>query len=155
MSALAPFTQSHERLLTFEIGGSVYALPIACVVEVSEVEAISSIPTVSLAMAGVMNHHGDALPVVRRSTLLDVDDADLPEPAHVLVITPRATGGAQLGMPVDRIMGLVDGVGASSPGADPVAERRPVDGRVVSVLDPRRLVARAAEAIESSLQRAD
>ena len=153
MSAPAPFLQVDQRLLTFEIGGSVYALPIACVVEVSDVDALSSIPTVPFGTAGMMNHHGDALPVVQRSTLLDVEEAGLPEPAHVLVITPRAAGGARLGMPVDRIIGLVDGVGASSSGADPVAERRPIEGRVVSVLDPRRLVARAAEAIANSLQR--
>jgi chemotaxis signal transduction protein len=144
--------QMHERLLTFEVGGSVYGLPIACVVEVSEVEEISSVPTVPIGTAGVMNLHGDALPVVRRSTLLEVEEAGLPAPAHVLVIATRPTGGARLGMPVDRIIGLVDGAAASSPGGDPVAERRPIDGRVVSVLDPRRLVARAGEAIENALQ---
>jgi chemotaxis signal transduction protein len=155
MNASAPSMKIHERLLTFEVGGSIYALPIESVVEVSEADVLSSIPTVPLETAGVMNHHGDALPVVKRSTLLDVEEAELPEPAHVLVIAPRTTGGAQLGMPVDRIVGLVDGAGAISPGADPVAERRPIDGRVVFVLDPRRLVGRAAEAIENSLQRAE
>ena len=74
---------------------------------------------------------------------------------QVLVLSDRGDESARLGMPVDRIVGLVDGAAASSPGADPVAERRSIDGRVVFVLDPRRLVARAAEAIESSLQRAD
>ena len=151
----APFSPIHERLLTFQVGGSIYALPIASVVEVSEVEPLSSIPTVPSETAGVMNHHGDALPVVRRAALLDVEQAELPEPAHVLVITPRPTGGARLGMPVDRIVGLVDGAGASSPGADPVAERRPIDGRVVFVLDPLRLVARAGDAIERSLLRSE
>ena len=64
MSAPAPFLQVDQRLLTFEIGGSVYALPIACVVEVSDVDALSSIPTVPFGTAGMMNHHGDALPLV-------------------------------------------------------------------------------------------
>jgi chemotaxis signal transduction protein len=140
-----------ERLLTFEIGGSIHALPIACVVEVSDVGPLACIPTLPAGTAEVMNHHGDALPVLRRSMLLDVDEAELPEPGHVLVITARPTGGARLGMPVDRIVGLVDGAGATARGADPVAERRPIDDRVVSVLDPQRLVARAREVIESSL----
>lgn len=152
MSESSPFMQMHERLLTFEVGGSLYGLPITCVVEVSEVEAVSSIPTVPLATAGVTNNHGDALPVVARSTLLAVEETELPEPAHVLVIAPRPTAGARLGMPVDRIIGLVDGAAASSTDSDPVAERRPTDGRVLSVLDPQRLVARAAEAIENALQ---
>jgi chemotaxis signal transduction protein len=155
VSTASPNLASHERLLTFEVGSTIYALPIACVAEVSEADSLSSIPTIPFGTAGVMNHHGDALPVVKRATLLGVDESELPEPAHVLVITPRPTGGAQLGMHVDRIVGLVDGAAVSSPGADPVAERRSIDGRVVFVLDPRRLVARAAEAIESSLQRAE
>ena len=116
---------------------------------------LSSIPTVPFTTAGVMNHHGDALPVVRRAALLDVEESELPEPAHVLVIAPKPMGGAQIGMPVDRIVGLVDGAAASSPGPDPIVERRAIDGRVVFVLDPRPLVARAAEAIESSRQRLD
>lgn len=153
MSAPARAPGLDERLLTFEVADSVYALPIACVVEVTEAEPLSSIPTVQADVAGMMNHHGDALPVLCREALLDLGDAELPEPAHVLVITPRPTGGALLGMPVDRIVGLVDGAGARSPGADPVAERRPIDGRVVFVLDPQRLVARAGETIERSLQR--
>ncbi len=155
MNALSPFMQIHERLLTFEVGGSVYALPIASVEEVTDAGALSSIPSVPLATAGVMNHHGDALPVVSRSTLLEVDGGELPDPAHVLVITPRSTGGARLGLPVDRIVGLVDGAGANSSDSDPVAECRSIDGRVVFVLDPRRLVARAEEAIENSLHRVE
>jgi chemotaxis signal transduction protein len=143
-----------ERLLTFEVAGSVYALPIACVVEVSEVKPMACIPTLPSDTAGVMNHHGDALPVLRRGTLLDVDESELPEPAHVLVITPHPMGGARLGMLVDRIVGLVDGAGASARGTDPVAERRPIEERVVSVLDPQRLVARAQEVIQRSLGRA-
>jgi len=56
-----------------------------------------------------------------------------------------------LGLPVDRILGLVDGAGGSARGADAVVERRPIDGRVVSVLDARRLLERAAENIERSV----
>lgn len=152
MTTSVPFMEIHERLLTFEVGGSIYGLPIASVLEVSEVGAISSIPTVPPSTAGVMNLHGDALPVVRRSTLLEVEEAGLPAPAHVLVIAPRPSGGARLGLPVDRIIGLVDGAAANSTGTELVAERRPIDGRVVSILDPRRLVARAGEAIENALQ---
>jgi hypothetical protein len=92
---------------------------------------------------------------MRSSALLGISEADLPEPGHILVITAGPAGGARLGMPVDRIVGLVDGPGAVSHGSDAVAERRQIDDRVVSVLDPQRLVARAREEIERSLTRAD
>jgi chemotaxis signal transduction protein len=155
MSEAAVASGIQDRLLSFEVGDSIYALPIACVVEVSEVEPLACIPTLPLDTGGVMNHHGDALPVLRRSILLDVDDADLAEPANVLVFTSRPTSGSRLGMEVDRIVGLVDGAAAVAHGEGPVAERRSIDGRVVFVLDAQRLVARASEVIERSLGRSE
>jgi chemotaxis signal transduction protein len=155
MTGLAATSGIQDRLLSFEVGDSVYALPIACVVEVSEVEPLACIPTLRAGIGGVMNHHGDALPVLRRSVLLDVDEAELSEPANVLVLSARPTGGARLGMEVDRIVGLVDGVAATAHGEGPIAERRSIDDRVVFVLDPQRLVARAREVIERSLGRGE
>ncbi len=155
MSGQPAALDMQERLLTFEVGGSIYALPIACVLEVTEVATMACIPMFPPTTAGAINHHGDALPVMRRGALLDVREAELPEPGHILVIAPGPAGGARLGMPVDRIVGLVDGPGAVAHGSDAVAERRQIDDRVVSVLDPQRLMARAREEIERSLARAD
>jgi chemotaxis signal transduction protein len=140
-----------ERLLTFEVGGSLYALPIANVMEVAEVEPLACIPTLPLATGGVVNLHGDALPVIRRAELFGVAEAALPAPAHLLVVAGRPDQVARLGVPVDRIAGLVDGAGAASPDGELVAERRPIAGRVVGIVDPRVLVVRAREAIERGL----
>jgi chemotaxis signal transduction protein len=153
VSAPAAVDIAEGRLLTFEVGGSLYALPIGCVVEVADAGALACIPTLPPETAGVLNYHGDALPVLLRSTLLDLAEQELPEPSHVLVLTPRPTGGARLGLFVDRIAGIVSGRGARSSGPEPVAERRSIDGRVVFVLDPERLVARAGDAIRDSLER--
>jgi chemotaxis signal transduction protein len=147
--------RSHGRLLAFELAGGLYALPIACVVEVGEVEPLACVPTLPPALGGVMNHHGDALPVLRPEALLGVERSQLPEPSHVLAITARPSGSARLGLPVDRIAGLVPGEGATARGADPVAERRALDGRVLFVLDAQRLVARALDVIEGSLGRSE
>jgi chemotaxis signal transduction protein len=155
VSASAVASNCAERLLTFEVGASLYAMPIAGVIEVAEVGCLACIPSLPLHIGGVVNHRGDALPVLRRSSLLEVDEADLPAPNHVLVVTDRPTGGACLGLPVDRVVGLVDGGAAVARGPDPVAERRPIDGRVASVLDPARLIARAREVIERSLVRSE
>jgi purine-binding chemotaxis protein CheW len=144
-----------DRLLTFEVGDAMYALPIASVREVAEVGDTACIPTLAPEVGGVINHHGDALPVFRRSALLDLREAELPPPEHVLVVSDPATGAARLGLPVDRVLGLVDGAGRGAPGEGAVAERRPIDGRIANVLDPRRLVARAREVIERSPERRD
>ena len=144
-----------ERLLTFDVGGHRYALPISHVSEVAELGRLAAVPTLPRAIGGVMNHHGDALPIVHRDVLLDVDAESLSEPQHVLVLAPAGEDGPELGLPVDRVCGLVDGVGGTAHGADAVVERRPLEGRVVSVLDTVRLVERAAMVIERSVLGAD
>ncbi len=66
-----------ERLLTFEIAQSLYALPISGVVEVAEVDDdLAAIPTLPAEVGGVINFHGDALPVLHARALLGVDGAE-------------------------------------------------------------------------------
>ena len=116
MRDLGTASSFEERLLTFEVGGDVYGLPIACVVEVSEVEPLACIPTLPASVGGVINHHGDALPVLHRTVLLGVAASTLRAPTHVVVMTARPSGGLRFGMPVDRIAGLVDGAAAVARG---------------------------------------
>jgi hypothetical protein len=140
-----------ERLLAFEVGGSAYAVPIADISEVTELGRISAVPMLPQQVGGVMNHQGDGLPVLFRSALFDVSAETLAAPQHVLVFARSPDDRGALGVPVDRIIGLVDGAGGVARGPDAVVERRPIDGRVVSVLDARRLLERAAETIERSV----
>lgn len=150
MSAEAPALQDRERWLTFEVGGAAWALPIADVLEVCEVARIGRVPTLPRAVGGVMHYHGDALPVIARSALFDVALEDLAEPEQVVVIADRATDVARLGLPVDRVLGLVDGVPPASRQRSLVAARVPLEGRITGILDVGRLVARAQEVIDRS-----
>ena len=68
-----------------------------------------------------------------------------------LVVSDGPDENARLGLPIDRVIGLVDGHASRLQGPNVVAERKPVDGRVVSVINPRRLVERAVEVIESAV----
>ena len=68
-----------------------------------------------------------------------------------LVVADKPGSLARLGMPVDRVIGLVPGQGFDArKGEGLIVERRPVDGRIVHILDPAALVARGAEVIESA-----
>ncbi|NIT98852.1 MAG: hypothetical protein GWM91_27130, partial [Actinobacteria bacterium] len=67
---------------------------------------------------------------MRRERLLDLGDAEASEPEHVLVVSDRTTNAARLGLDVDRVLGFIDGPGATARGDDPVAERRPSGGRM-------------------------
>jgi chemotaxis signal transduction protein len=138
------------RLLTFEVGQAAYGLPIRDVLEVAEVGRVACVPTLSLAVAGVVNHHGDALPVVSRALVFDLDETALPEPQHLLVLGDRPADTGRVGLPVDRVLGLAHAPGVVARGNELVAERRPIDGRIVHVLSTGRLLARVGEAIEAA-----
>lgn len=153
-----------DRLLTFLFEDVRYALPIAWVVEVAEKDRVTSVPSMALPVGGVMNWHGEALPLVATELLLgrDRDEAGATPfgaattvgyaQEQVLVVSERPGSPAVLGIPVDGVMGLVDGGGARDRRREEqlVVERRPIDGRIVHVLDPATLVARGAEVIEGA-----
>ena len=146
MSALAG---AEGRMLAFELGTTLFALPISGVVEVAEGARVAPVPLLPRDGFGVVNHHGDALPVVFGRALLEFSGASAP--TRLLVLAGDADDPERYGLPVDRILGLVAGGAAHARGDSPVAERRPHDGRVLNVLDPRRLLARATALVEQSL----
>ena len=164
MSAPALPMDSADRLLTFAFEDVQYALPISWVLEVAEKDRVSTVPSLALPMGGVMNWHGEALPLVATELLLgrDRDEAGATpfgaattvgySQEQVLVIAANPGSPACLGMPVDRVIGLIDGGGDSvrCAGEDIVVERRPIDGRIIHVLDPATLVARGREVVESA-----
>jgi chemotaxis signal transduction protein len=137
------------RMLAFELGSTLFALPISGVVEVAERARVAPVPLLPRASFGVVNHHGDALPVVFGSALLEFSGESAP--TRLLVLAGDADDPDRYGLPVDRILGLVAGGAAHSHTESPVAERRPHEGRVLNVLDPRRLLARASALVEESL----
>jgi chemotaxis signal transduction protein len=155
MNAPAENLRAEDRLLTFEVAGDFYAIPIAGVLEVADAARVTCIPTLPTKVGGVINYHGDALPVLNCASLFEINESALGEPGSVLVISGRVGESARLGIPIDRVLGLVDGAAAAMSGAKAVAERRSIQGRVASVLDPQRLVSQARDVIESSLGRQD
>jgi chemotaxis signal transduction protein len=141
-------SEVEEKLVTFEVGGAAFALPIRDVLEVAEVGRTALVPTLPREVGGVVNHHGDALPVLARGTLFEGCEASPARPQHLLVLAGRPGDAAgKLGLPVDRILGIVPGRGGATREPSGVVERRPMDGRVVSILDTKRLLERAAAAI--------
>ena len=164
MSAALLPELDRERLLMFSFEDVQYAMPIAWVVEVAEKARVTGVPSLALPVGGVMNWNGEALPLVATELLLGRESEEAgatPFGAattvgyaqeQVLVIAGSPDSVARMGMPVDRVIGLVDddsGEGLVQPGPL-VVERRPVDGRLVHILDPQALVARGEEVIENA-----
>ena len=164
MSAAVKPIDDADRLLMFIFEDIQYALPIAWVVEVAEKDRVTGVPSLALPVGGVMNWHGEALPLVATELLLgrDRDEAGATPfgaattvgyaQEQVLVVSEKPGSPARMGMPVDRVIGLVEGqseAGLHGSG-QLVVERRPVEGRIVHILDPAALVARGEEVIESA-----
>ncbi len=155
MTAPDPFegdvVSASDRLLAFELCGTLFALPIADVAEVTELDQLASVPTVHRKVGGVVNHHGDAVPIVYGDALFETDRPLYPRNRPLLILAKDPDDPHRYGVPVDRIWGLIDGPAATSHGTGPVAERRPLEGRMVSVLDPASLLERAMEVIGGSV----
>jgi len=137
-------------MMLFEVAGTTYALPISEVLEVVEQRGTCCVPTLPKDRGCVMNWHGEALPVVAPHLLLGgapIVERDEEGLQSFLVVSDRPDAGAQLGLPVDGVCGLVDGEVGRALGDDVVVEQRPLDGRLVNLINPQRLVARAEEVI--------
>ncbi len=137
------------RLILFEVAEAVYALPIADVLEVLENRDPVGIPTLPPATGGVVNHHGDALPVVAPAALFEAHSHA--EAEHLLVLGGIGSEAGQLGIPVERVLGLADAVLDTAPSADWIRQRVTLEDRVVAVLDAERCVDRAGRAFASSI----
>jgi chemotaxis signal transduction protein len=153
MSASTPSAETApQRLILFEVGASAYAIPIADVLEVADWAPWAGVPGLPRHVVGVINHHGDALPVVSRESLFEVGgdgaEAGLRPPQNVLVLAARGAGAGRLGLPVDRVLGLEEAALGPAQGSGMVALRLPLRGRVVCILDGRRTLARAAALID-------
>ena len=123
------------------------------VLEVADWAPPAAIPTLTVATAGVVNHHGRPLPIVSREALMGTDAIATP-PENLLVLGARGAESGRLGLPVDRVIGLADAPPGVPEPEGIVIERRPVRGRIVAVLDAARLVEKAASVIEAGGGRA-
>lgn len=113
---------SAEQRLCFTVGDTPFSVPAAAVIEVRRVPPMMRVPNGPASLAGLMNHHGAAIAVVRLSTVLDRPSQPGSE-ARVVVYG----ASPPVGLLVDRVIGL-DASAAGARGA-----RR---------LDPEELLAR-------------
>ncbi|MFP8877259.1 MAG: chemotaxis protein CheW [Myxococcota bacterium] len=139
-----------DRLLSFEIHDALFALPIAGVLEVADAGRCACVPTLSPELAWVCNYRGEALPVLSRERLLELGEATTHGAEHVLVVAHPRSGEACFGLEVDRVLGFIAGPPVVERGSNLVIERRSVEGRMATVLDPGLLVERARQIIESA-----
>ena len=99
-----PQEEDRERTLVFRVGAERFGLPLIMVVEVFELSSpLMPVPGAPDWIGGVINHHGQVVPVLRMSAFLEVGSTNA---AGEIILVELS--GESLGLAVDQIEALED-----------------------------------------------
>jgi chemotaxis signal transduction protein len=117
------------------VGSELYALPVAHVLEVGEIGALTIAPGASRATLGVRNLRGEVLPVFDLGAVLGLPRSAAPQR---LLVAER--GGIRAGFAVDEVTD-VDELPATDQEVDSdlLSSAALIDGALVGVIDIDRL----------------
>ncbi|MCX7681727.1 MAG: chemotaxis protein CheW [Anaerolineae bacterium] len=93
-----------QTVVTFRLGGQMYALPIESIVRIIEIVPVTPLPQVDNVVKGVINVHSTAVPVVDMRCLFDLPEA----PVHLYtpIILVRLHG-VMVGLIVDEVVDVL------------------------------------------------
>ena len=152
------------QLVSFEVAGQEYALPIESVQEIVQLpEHMTRVPKVSSSVVGVMNLRSRLLPIVSLRGLFELEQSALAEHNRVVVVSPDG-GLTSVGLVMDRVNEVLR---VSRSGIDPLPAmlQTKADGneitaicrldggkRLVSILSAEAMFSRAelSEAVQQS-----
>jgi two-component system chemotaxis response regulator CheV len=117
------------------VGSELYALPVAHVLEVGEIGALTVAPGASRATLGVCNLRGDLLPVFDLAAVLGLPRSESPQR---MLVAER--GGTRAGFAVDEVTD-VDELPEADQDVDSelLSSAALIDGSLVGVIDVDRL----------------
>lgn len=96
------------KLLVFHIGADRYGLPLAVIRRVLPLMALKAIPLAPDMVAGLMNLHGAAIPVIDLARCGGAPAAVLRVDTRIVLVDYHAPGGAvhALGLLAERVLGV-------------------------------------------------
>lgn len=102
--AAKPGAQTDElQLVSFEVAGQEYALPIESVQEIVQLpEHMTRVPNVAASVVGVMNLRNRLLPIVSLRGLFALEQSALADHNRVVVVSPDG-GVTSVGLVMDRV----------------------------------------------------
>jgi chemotaxis-related protein WspB len=97
------------KALLFHIGPDRYALPLAQVARVLPAVALKSLPLADAAVAGLMDLHGQAVPVIDLVQLAGLPPSPLCVDSRIVVVHYRLPDGSvrDLGLLAEHVLGIV------------------------------------------------
>ncbi|MCW3796332.1 chemotaxis protein CheW [Sphingomonas sp. BN140010] len=102
--ALPAILEAEEKLLTFDVGGQEFGLPLTSVAEVVTLPPdVAELPRTDGAMRGVMALRGRLLPLVNLAVLLGLESHAAGEQRAIVA----ELGGTEVGLVVEHVRGIV------------------------------------------------
>lgn len=133
------FSGASNRTLVFRVGGEQFGLPLVSVVEVFESSARPTpVPGAPEWVAGVINHHGQVVPVIRLHAFLMVASAPGPEKPNSgqVILTDLPDG--RFGLVVDQIESIEE---VRTESAEFQGKKRSWHrGKLLELVEPSRLM---------------
>ena len=138
------------QLLTFELSGQEYAVPLLSVQEIVEYEPVMRVPTAPPFLLGVFDLRGSVLPVIDLATKLGLGAAEVTRRSCIVVVELEVAAQLALfGLLVDSVRDVLAFSEAAASGIehDDASPRRPwrelerADSNAVRLLDLDRLMA--------------
>lgn len=138
------------QLLTFELSGQEYAVPLLRVQEIVEYEPVMRVPTAPPFLLGVFDLRGSVLPVIDLATKLGLGATPLTRRSCIVVVELEVSAQLALfGLLVDAVRDVLTTSEAVPSGIEhddgtfdrPWRELERTDSKVVRLLDLDRLMA--------------
>ncbi|MEN8165296.1 MAG: chemotaxis protein CheW [Acidobacteriota bacterium] len=117
-----------------------FAVSVADVAEVIEVPAKTRVPATASVVDGVINHHGDILPVLHINTLLEIAGDAAPTSEKEVVGFIVGEGEGRMVVPIDATLGLVQLPAEGDEGEGLIRRTVVVEDQAIAVLDVNRMM---------------
>lgn len=129
-----------------------FAVSVTDVAEVIEVQAKTRVPATASVVGGVINHHGDILPVLHINTLLDITITPdhCPEKETIGFIVGEGEG--RMVVPIDATLGLVQLPSEGDEGEGLIQRTVVVEDQAIAVLDVNRMMDSVEAAVTAGWQ---
>ena len=133
---------SLQQLLTFEVEGAPYAVPVERVREIVRMRPITPVPQVPDAVRGVISLRGEIVQVIDARRRLGSAPQEPTSTSRIVMVDDAE--GSLSGLLVDAVTGVLrvdeSALRPTSSEAGAVASLCPHDGRFVSMLDLERVL---------------
>jgi chemotaxis signal transduction protein len=96
-------TSARQSLVTFRLEQRIYALPIAPIVQIVEMVAITPLPGAIGPVEGVINYHGQSVPVIDMRRYLGLPRVSAGLDAHMLL---TRMGERTVALVVDQVLDI-------------------------------------------------